>query len=37
MFPNGESWEPEDESLYSQMRQILLEAQDDPLVAAADE
>ncbi|KAI1825060.1 hypothetical protein F4861DRAFT_538322 [Xylaria intraflava] len=34
VFPNGGRWRKENKTLYSQMRQILREAQDDPLVAA---
>ena len=30
VFPNGNSWKKEDEALYSQMRQILSQAQADP-------
>lgn len=37
VFPDGENWEREDESLYARMRQILRDAQHDPLVAAADQ
>ncbi|KAI1306857.1 hypothetical protein F5Y03DRAFT_353239 [Xylaria venustula] len=37
VFPNGESWEKEDMTLYEQMTDVLDEAQDDPSVAAADQ
>ncbi|KAI0389088.1 hypothetical protein F5Y17DRAFT_450431 [Xylariaceae sp. FL0594] len=37
VFPNGESWEKEDMTLYSRMRDILGEAQNDSSVAAAEE
>ncbi|KAI3339694.1 hypothetical protein F4824DRAFT_35085 [Ustulina deusta] len=36
VFPNGESWEKNDMTLYKKMRDILSEAQSDPLVNAAD-
>ncbi|KAI3326593.1 hypothetical protein HD806DRAFT_520387 [Xylariaceae sp. AK1471] len=36
VFPNGESWEREEKSLCSRMRDILHEAQTDLSVAAAD-
>ncbi|KAI1164025.1 hypothetical protein F5B18DRAFT_661377 [Nemania serpens] len=32
VFPNGRRWQQVDETLYSQMRQILYDAQNDPLV-----
>lgn len=35
VFPNGDSWEKEDVTLYSQMRDILSKAQHDPDVAEA--
>ncbi|KAI0837480.1 hypothetical protein F5Y06DRAFT_297335 [Hypoxylon sp. FL0890] len=34
VFPNGRRWQEKDETLYSQMRQILRAGQDDPLVIA---
>ncbi|KAI0113978.1 hypothetical protein GGR51DRAFT_505057 [Nemania sp. FL0031] len=37
VFPNGESWEKEDMRQYTKMTDILREAQDDPLVATADQ
>ncbi|KAI0520951.1 hypothetical protein F5B22DRAFT_653373 [Xylaria bambusicola] len=37
VFPNGGRWREENETLYSQMREILRKAQADPLVAAIDE
>ncbi|KAI0421007.1 hypothetical protein F5X98DRAFT_331176 [Xylaria grammica] len=36
VFPSGESWEKEDVMLYEKMRDILSEAQVDPLVVQAD-
>ncbi|KAI1260709.1 hypothetical protein F5Y18DRAFT_245062 [Xylariaceae sp. FL1019] len=36
VFPNGKRWRQEDKTLYSRMRQILRDAQNDPLVAAVD-
>ncbi|KAI0912631.1 hypothetical protein F4823DRAFT_580547 [Ustulina deusta] len=34
VFPNGRRWQQEDKTLYLQMRQILREGQNDPLVIA---
>ncbi|KAI1157319.1 hypothetical protein F5B18DRAFT_666050 [Nemania serpens] len=34
IFPNNGNWEKEDKTLYSRMRQILREGQNDPLVLA---
>jgi hypothetical protein len=34
VFPMGKPWEKEDQKLYSQMREILLEAMDNPDVKA---
>ncbi|KAI0160808.1 hypothetical protein GGR57DRAFT_490407 [Xylariaceae sp. FL1272] len=36
VFPNGGNWEQEDRSLYVRMRQLLRDAQNDPLVAELD-
>ncbi|KAI0977545.1 hypothetical protein F4678DRAFT_468674 [Xylaria arbuscula] len=36
VFPNSRSWRRENQELYSQMRQIFRDAQNDPLVAEVD-